>query len=109
MDEVLKNLDILFETPQLLGRATPDEWYRLLCEYGYSVKPLGRGNLEKVHFINGGGFRVLWGGDRIFQYHPTASLGRKHHHGDDAYYKIGSGTHGLRWYNLDGTPQVRSG
>ena len=87
MDEVLKNLDILFDSPQMLGRLTPEAWYRLLCEYGYDVKPLGRGNFKNVPFKNGGGFRVLWGGDRIFQYHPPGRT----HHGKDAYYKLKRG------------------
>ena len=106
VDELLKNLEFLFESPQTLGRMTPDEWYKLLCERGYEVKPLGDGRLKDIDFKYGGGFRVNWngnGGASIFQYHPAA-----HSHHDGAYYKISNGVTGTKWYNLDGSPQIRT-
>ena len=103
LDEVLSNLDILFENPYALGWVTPDEWYTLLAENGYDVKPMSGGNFKGVSFEQGGGFKVNWGGDRIFQYHPAGRT----HHGKDAYYKIGNGILGLNWYNLNGSPRIK--
>lgn len=100
VDEVLNNLDILFENPQILGYASPCEWHKLLCEHGYDVKPLSGGNFKGIAYEHGGGFKVNWGGDRIFQYHP----GGRSHHGNEAYFKIGNGVVGLKWFNLDGSP-----
>lgn len=101
MDEVRMSLEDLFESPRMLGKATPDEWYWLLKEHGYDVKPLGRGNLDKVPYEEGGGFKVNWngiGGASIFQYHPEE---RSRYQG--AYYKLGNGPYGKRRFNLDGS------
>lgn len=106
MDEVLENLDVLLDNPEILGRATPDEWYKLLKQSGYYVKPLGKGNFGRVPYTDGGGYRVNWngkGGACILQYHPEE---RSHHVG--AYYKIGNGVIGKKWFKLDGTPLTRS-
>ena len=104
---VLRDLDVLFDNPSILGNATPDEWYELLIAAGHNVRPLGQGSFKSILFNNGGGFRINWGGDRIFQYHPPAKLGRTHHHGKNAYYKIGNGVFGVKHYNLDGTPLIK--
>ena len=105
MDDVLENLEILFDSPLTLGRATPDEWHRLLKDHGYDVRPLSGGNFKGVPYEQGGGFKVNWngkGGASIFQYHPEE---RSHH--DGAYYKTSNGLTGVRWYALDGSPKNR--
>ena len=102
MDDVLQNLDVLFERPQTLGSATPGEWYKSLCDYGYDVKPLGGGNFKGVPFEQGGGFRVNWGGDRVFLYHPPYRT----HHGKEPYYKLSMGNHAILRFNLDGSPRI---
>ena len=103
VENAINNLDDLFENPHILGMATPDEWYRRLKEGGHNVKPLSGGNFKGVSYEQGGGFKINWGGDRIFQYHPPGRT----HHGKDAYYKIGNGVFGLKWYNLDGSPRKK--
>ena len=102
MDDVLVNLEVLFESPQTLGITAPEEWYRLLKEHGYKVKPLSDGKFKGVAYEQGGGFKVNWdgkGGASIFQYHPAEM---SHH--DSAYYKLSNGTYGKRRYNLFGNP-----
>jgi len=90
------NLDILFEHPELLGSATPEEWYEHLKKTGHLIKPLNRGKFEDIEFKAGGGFRIHWSGDRILQYHPPG--GRWHV--EDAYWKLSNGTAGTKRYDL---------
>lgn len=52
----------------------------------YNVIPLGRGSLRNKPFEEGGGYKINFGGDAIFQYHPA----EKSHHGG-AYWKIHQG------------------
>ncbi len=61
------------------------------------VKALARGSLKGVTFESGGGFKVNFGGDGVFQYHPE----KKSHHGG-AYYKISTGKGGTKRYDLEG-------
>lgn len=83
--------------PQMLQAYTPQELKDTLEKMGYEVKPLGKGNYKGVAFEDGGGFRVNYGGDGLFQYHPE---NRSHHQG--AYYKTSSGKGGVERYDLDG-------
>ena len=106
MEDALEDLDVLFDSPQTLGKATPDEWHKQLMDHGYDVKPLSDGRFKNVPYEQDGGFKVNWngkGGASIFQYHPSA---RSHHGG--AYYKTSNGIEGIKWYNLDGSPQMRT-
>jgi len=91
-------LEEMFNNPKSLGNATPDDWYRLFILNGYTPKPLGKGNYRNIPYENGGGYRVHWGGDRIFQYHPA----KRTHHGNDSYYKLSSGLTGILRFDLDG-------
>ena len=91
------DLEELITNPKLLGNAAPDEWYWYLLDKGYNPLPLGKGNHTNMSYENGGGFRVNWGGDRIFSYHPP---GRSHHGG--AYWKLSSGATGIKRYELNG-------
>lgn len=64
---------------------------------GCEVKLLQQGKYKGLPFEEGGGYKVNFGGDGILQYHPAKGS----HHGG-AYYKIATGKHGLRWYNMKG-------
>ncbi len=65
---------------------------------GYNVQPLSRGSLKNKLFDSGGGFKVNFGGDGLFQYHPSGF-----HHGNRGYYKISNGIKGTIRYYIDGT------
>lgn len=97
-DKIIKNLNELFDNPELLGSASPEEWYEYLKNKGYNPQPLGDGNFENMPFESGGGFRIFWGGDKMLQYHPQ----KRTHHGNDAYWKLSSGKKGIIRYDLSG-------
>lgn len=88
----------IINNPDLLKKFTPEEIYNWLSNSKYDVKSLGRGSLKDRPFKDGGGFRVNYNGDGLFQYHPSGF-----HHGGRGYYKISNGKQGTTRYNLDGT------
>ena len=87
-----------FDNPQQFGERTPLQLYDYLKANGFKPLPLGGGSYINIPFEQGGGYRLLWGGDRILLYHPAT---RSHHGG--AYYKLSSGPTGTMRFNLDGT------
>lgn len=91
-----ENIDELLNNPEQLSNYSPEQIYKWLNENGYDVQPLSRGSLKGKPFSDGGGFKVNYGGDGLFQYHPAGG-----HHGG-AYYKISSGTGGTVRYDLFG-------
>ena len=94
------NADNFFDHPEWLGYYSPEYLYYSL-QINYEVKPLGDGSHEGVDFLDGGGFRINWGGDKCLLYHPEENS----HHGG-AYYKLSSGTYGVRRFHLDGSVLV---
>lgn len=82
---------------RLIAEFTPFEIKTYLEESGQSVKPLSRGEFKGVSFENGGGFKVNFGGDGLFQYHPAG--GR--HHGGVEYWKVRNGEI-IKRYDRDG-------
>jgi len=93
----IKGLDDLISNPSKLKGVSPDELYKYLKDNGYNPQPLGGGSLKGVHFEEGGGFKVNWGGDRILQYHPAGG-----HHGGVEYWKLSSGLTGTKRYDMFG-------
>jgi hypothetical protein len=86
------------EHPKLLQSYTPETLKKALEDAGYEVKPLGsKSKLNGISFEQGGGYRVYYGGDKYFQYHPEKGS----HHGGP-YYKTSSGKPGTKWYDLEG-------
>ena len=83
--------------PQMLSSFSPEKLKKELENNGYMVTALARGSLKAVTFESGGGFKVNFGGDGVFQYHPE----KKSHHGG-AYYKISTGKGGTKRYDLEG-------
>lgn len=84
-----------------LADYTPESMKKMLEAVGYDVKPLGsKSSLKGIPFEDGGGYRISFGGDGYFQYHPA-----KGSHHDDAYWKIGNGERGMKRYDMDGNPK----
>lgn len=92
------NIEDLISNTEKLQNFTPHSLKIILSNSGYEVKTLNRGSLKGISFEEGGGYKVNFGMDGIFQYHPAKG---SHHEG--AYYKISTGITGTHRYNLDGT------
>lgn len=86
----------IIENHEALKYYTPEQMLKRLQNAGYNVKPLSRGAHKGELFIDGGGYKINFGGDGIFQYHPAENS----HHGD-AYWKIKHGKVGV-WYDRQG-------
>ena len=94
----IKNLENFVEDPLLLKDVSPETLYCFLEKQGYTILPFAQSKtLTGIHYKDGGGFKVNWGGDRILQYHPATG---SHHNG--AYYKISSGKTGKVRIDLHG-------
>lgn len=76
---------------------TPEDMKAWLGENGFDVKPLKGKNYKDLPFEEGGGFRIHFGNDGIFLYHP----GEKSHHGG-AYWKVTNGKYRKQRYDMDG-------
>lgn len=87
----------IFTHPSLLQAYTPQGLKDALENAGYIVLPLGQGSLKGKNFEEGGGFRVVFGGDKYIQYHPAANS----HHGGE-YYKMSDALNGKRRYDMKG-------
>ena len=96
-EPAIENFYDILNNPSLLKNITPKELYHFLKKNGYDVKPLSRGSLKNREFENGGGYKINYDGDGLFQYHPSGF-----HHGKDGYYKISNGKDGTVRYSLDG-------
>ena len=88
--------DAIINNHEGLALFTPEGMRTAIEQTGYEVKPLGRGGLKGVSFEDGGGYRINYGGDGIFQYHPEKGS----HHGG-AYWKVKNGEKEAR-YDMDG-------
>ena len=92
-------VNTVIENHESLAEFTPKGMKLFLENCGYDVKPLGsKSSLKGQQFEDGGGYRISFGGDGYFQYHP-----QKASHHKNAYWKIGNGERGLHRYEMDGT------
>ena len=82
---------------EALADCDPKEIKELLENFGLDVSPLNKGNFAKIPFEEGGGYRVHFGSDGYFQYHPEE---RSHHHG--AYWKVSCGKYGKNRFDMEG-------
>ena len=89
-------VNAIVENHEALKYYTPAGMKRILEDAGYSVETLSRGSLKGKPFEEGGGYKINFGGDGIFQYHPAE---RSHHGGE--YWKIQHGKVGV-WYDRQG-------
>lgn len=84
-----------------LGEFSPQSMKDMLENAGYETKPLNKSATWKgVPFEQGGGYKITFGGDGYFQYHPEEG---SHHKG--AYWRVSNGKYGDNRYNMDGTIQ----
>lgn len=87
----------ILKNPEILKTYNPGILKKDFEAQGYEVKPLGQGNWKGTSFEDGGGYKVIFDGDGIIQYHPKS---RSHHSG--AYYKYGNGKIGIHRLMLEG-------
>lgn len=91
-------VNTVIENHDALSEFTPESMKSFLEKCGYDVKPLGsKSSLNGQRFEDGGGYRILFGGDGYFQYHP-----KKASHHKNEYWKIGNGERGVHRYEMDG-------
>lgn len=88
--------DAIVANHEALKDTSPESMKTMLEKAGFDVKPLSRGNYKGVPFEKGGGYKITFGGDGVFQYHPEK---RSHHNG--AYWKVKNGKQEHR-YDMDG-------
>ena len=93
----IRAIDKVLNDPEELKNYTPGSLKQQFEDQGLEVKRLGHGRLKGIDFENGGGYRVNFSEDGVFQYHPANS---SHHHG--AYYKISTAKGGTKRYDLNG-------
>ena len=86
----------IVDNHEALESYTPAQMKKLLEDAGYNVKPLNKGSLKGAQFEKGGGYKVNFGKDGIFQYHPATMS----HHGGE-YWKV-TKTEGGIWYDRAG-------
>jgi hypothetical protein len=91
-----KTIGSFLKRPSNLGKYKTAVIYTWLKK-DYKVKPLSKGRFKGVPYEKGGGFKVNYNGDGLFQYHPKGG-----HHGGKAYYKISNGKKGTHRYDLNG-------
>ncbi|UHA74524.1 RHS repeat domain-containing protein [Paenibacillus sp. 481] len=99
-NSVLQNtrgLDDILNDPGKLKGVKPADLHKSLKDNGYNPQPLSGGSLKGKAFESGGGFKIVWGGDRILQYHPGSR-----HHGGVPYWKLSSGKTGTNRYDMKG-------
>lgn len=91
LSEVIRN------NHEALAYFTPGMMKDFLTNLGYDVLPLRGKNYNGIPFEDGGGYKIMFGGDGVFMYHPA---GRSHHGGE--YWKVsGKGEKTIR-YDMGG-------
>ncbi len=88
--------DAIIDNHEALRYYTPEEMKLRLEWAGYNVEPLADGSLAGRLFEGGGGYKINFGGDGIFQYHPAQM---SHHDGE--YWKVQKQGVG-EWYDRKG-------
>ena len=79
-------VNAIVENHEALENYTPSSMKARLEKAGFEVKSLKKGSLKNKPFEKGGGYKINFGSDAIFQYHPE---NKSHHEG--AYWKIKAG------------------
>lgn len=89
-------VNAIIENHEALAEYSPRQMKQILEEAGHVVLPLSNGSQKGKLFEEGGGYKINFGGDGIFQYHPVEG---SHHNGE--YWKIQNGEIGV-WYDRTG-------
>ena len=97
------NFDVaLLDNSKVLGDYTPASMKATLERIGYNVTTLTRSDTHNNRlFEDGGGYKILFGGNGTFRYHPEEG---SHHFVNGkpvAYYRL-SRQETQKWYTLDG-------
>ena len=92
----------IMDNHEALKYYTPESMKAMFEMAGYDVKPLSKSKsgFKGLLFENGGGYKVNFGGDGIFQYHPEGGYHRIE------YWKIRNGSMGVKHYDRDGNENV---
>lgn len=90
-------VDTIIDSHKVLADYSPEEMKKMLERAGYEVLQLthSKSGFNKP-FEDGGGYKILFGGDGIFRYHPP---GGRH---KVAYWKVGNSKRGNRSYDMEG-------
>lgn len=91
------SIDDFLKDPNIFTKFTHSQIFNWLKEIKMDPKPLSKGKFKDIPYEQGGGYKVNWNGDKLFQYHPPGG-----HHGGIAYYKISDGKGGISRYTLKG-------
>jgi len=94
-DDIIKKIK---EDTSIISEHTPSELKELIVESGYDVVPLSRGRHKGQSFEDGGGYKTVFNGNELLEYHPS---GGRHNNGKE-YYKISSSERGVIWYDENG-------
>ena len=89
-------VNAIIDNHKALKYYTPEAMKQRLERAGYIVEPLSDGALAGTKFEEGGGYKINFGGDGIFQYHPA-----EHSHHGGAYWKVKNGPTGKRGKHYD--------
>lgn len=86
------------ENHEALKHYTPEGMKRRLERAGYKVLPLSQSQsgFSGVPLEKGGGFKILFGGDGIFRYHPKGGRHRVE------YWTVSNSLQGVHKYGMDG-------
>lgn len=90
--------DVIIDNHRALKKYTPLNMKNRLQCAGYDILPLSqsKSGFNNKSLEEGGGFKVLFGGDGIFRYHPEGGRHRI------AYWTIGNSRKGMHKYDMEG-------
>lgn len=91
-------VNAIIENHEALKHYTPEGMKRRLEKAGYKALPLSKSKtgFNDLPFEKGGGYKVIFGGDGIFQYHPAGGTNKIE------YWKIRNGERGIHHYDTEG-------
>ncbi len=91
-------VDAIVDNHEALGNISPVEMKTMLEMAGYEILPLGHDSKHYagVLFEDGGGYRVMFGGDGQLRYHPVGGIHK------EAYWTVSNGKRGKHQYGMDG-------
>lgn len=89
----------IVENHDALQYYSPESMAKRLERAGYEILPLSqsKSGFNGLSLADGGGFKVQFGGDGLFRYHPPGGI-----HGK-AYWSVSSSRTGVRRYGMDGS------
>lgn len=91
-------VDAIVDNHDALSNISPTEMKAMLEIAGYDILPLGNDSKHYAGmlFEDGGGYRVMFGGDGQLRYHPVGGIHK------EAYWTVSNGKRGKHQYGMDG-------